>query len=135
MGSVVSSLPAMAIASAAPLLIKVAEFLSETQPEPNIEMSTNPSVSKETTESNILLEQEVDQDSTVQDVSAIEEMDDSTIKQQSVQDELNELVVSKENKMWVSGDGKIEEEEHMKESEIESKEEGGEEESLAEEED
>ncbi len=134
MGSVVSSLPAMAIASAAPLLIKVAEFLSETQPEPNIEMSTNPSVSKETTESNILLEQEVDQDSTVQDVSAIEEMDDSTIKQQSVQDELNELV-SKENKMWVSGDGKIEEEEHIKESEIESKEEGGEEESLAEEED
>ncbi len=134
MGSVVSSLPAMAIASAAPLLIKVAEFLSETQPEPNIEMSTNPSVSKETTESNILLEQEVDQDSTVQDVSAIEEMDDSTIKQQSVQDELNELV-SKKNKMWVSGDGKIEEEEHMKESEIESKEEGGEEESLAEEED
>ncbi len=52
----------------------------------------NPSVSKETTESNILLEQEVDQDSTVQDVSAIEEMDDGTIKQQSVQDELNELV-------------------------------------------
>ncbi len=92
MGSVVSSLPAMAIASAAPLLIKVAEFLSETQPEPNIEMCTNPSVSKETTESNILLEQEVDQDSTVQDVSAIEEMDDGTIKQQSVQDELNELV-------------------------------------------
>ncbi len=91
MGSVVSSLPAMAIASAAPLLIKVAEFLSETQPEPNIEMCTNPSVSK-ATESNILLEQEVDQDSTVQDVSAIEEMDDGTIKQQSVQDELNELV-------------------------------------------
>ncbi|XP_073701545.1 uncharacterized protein rpgra [Garra rufa] len=129
MGSVVSSLPAVAIASAAPLLIKAAEVLSEIPPEPSTEMS---SVSKETTGSNILLEQEVDQDSTVQDVSAIEETDDSIIKQQSTQDAQNE-VVSNENEMLVSG--KSEEEEHVKDNEAERKEEGGEEESLSEEED
>ncbi|XP_050974418.1 X-linked retinitis pigmentosa GTPase regulator isoform X2 [Labeo rohita] len=128
-GSVVSSLPAVAIASAAPLLIKAAEVLFETPPEPSTEMS---SVSKKTTGSNILLEQEVDQDSTVQDVSAIEETDDSIIKQQSAQDLQNELV-STENEMLVSG--KIEEEEHVKDSETERKEKEGEEESLAEEED
>ncbi|XP_059355840.1 X-linked retinitis pigmentosa GTPase regulator [Carassius carassius] len=131
MGSVVSSLPAMATASAAPLLIKAAEVLSETQPEPSIEMSSHASVSKETSGSNILLEQEVD--STVQDVSAIMEREDCIIRQQSAQDQ-NELV-SNENEMWVSGDGKIEEEEQEKYGETEREEEGGEEESLAEEQD
>uniref|UniRef100_A0A672RL65 Trichohyalin-like n=1 Tax=Sinocyclocheilus grahami TaxID=75366 RepID=A0A672RL65_SINGR len=134
MGSVVSSLPAMAIASAAPLLIKAAKVLSETQPEPSIEMSSHASMSKEASGSNILLEQEVDQDSTVQVVSAIKERDDSIIRQQSAQDEQN-MLVSNENEMWVSGDGKIEEEEHVKYSETERKEEGGEKERLAEEED
>uniref|UniRef100_A0A8C1KXD5 X-linked retinitis pigmentosa GTPase regulator n=1 Tax=Cyprinus carpio TaxID=7962 RepID=A0A8C1KXD5_CYPCA len=131
MGSVVSSLPAMGIASAAPLLIKAAEVLSETQPEPSIEMSSHVSVSKDTSGSNILLEQEVDQDSTVQDVSAIKERDGRIIRQQSAQDQ-NELV-SNENEM--SGDGKIEEEEHVKYTETEREEEGCEEESLVEEED
>uniref|UniRef100_A0A9J7XDD6 X-linked retinitis pigmentosa GTPase regulator n=1 Tax=Cyprinus carpio carpio TaxID=630221 RepID=A0A9J7XDD6_CYPCA len=131
MGSVVSSLPAMGIASAAPLLIKAAEVLSETQPEPSIEMSSHVSVSKDTSGSNILLEQEVDQDSTVQDVSAIKERDGRIIRQQSAQDQ-NDLV-SNENEM--SGDGKIEEEEHVKYTETEREEEGCEEESLVEEED
>ncbi|XP_051762503.1 X-linked retinitis pigmentosa GTPase regulator-like isoform X1 [Ctenopharyngodon idella] len=127
MGSVVSSLPAMAIASAAPLLIKAAEVLSETSPEQSNDMSLCASVSQEMAGNNILTEQEVDQDSTVQDVSAIEETDDSSTKKQSAQDVQNKLVLDE--------NGKMVEEEDVRDSETEREEERGEEESLAEEED
>ncbi|ROI57068.1 X-linked retinitis pigmentosa GTPase regulator [Anabarilius grahami] len=127
MGSVVSSLPAMAIASAAPLLIKAAEVLSETSPEQSNDMSLCASVSKEIAGNNILPEQEVDQDSTVQDVSAIEEIDDSSTKKQSAQDVQNKLVLDE--------NGKMVEEEDVRDSETEREGERGEEESLAEEED
>ncbi|XP_067266488.1 calponin homology domain-containing protein DDB_G0272472 [Chanodichthys erythropterus] len=127
MGSVVSSLPAMAIASAAPLLIKAAEVLSETSPEQSNDMSLCASVSQEIAGNNILPKQEVDQDSTVQDVSAIEEIDDSRNKKQSAQDVQNKLVLCE--------NGKMVEEEDVRDSETEREEERGEEESLAEEED
>ncbi|KAK9969383.1 hypothetical protein ABG768_027560 [Culter alburnus] len=127
MGSVVSSLPAMAIASAAPLLIKAAEVLSETSQEQSNDMSLCASVSQEIAGNNILPEQEADQDSSVQDVSAIEEIDDSSTKKQSAQDVQNKLVLDE--------NGKMVEEENVRDSETEREEERGEEESLAEEED
>ncbi|XP_048049729.1 trichohyalin [Megalobrama amblycephala] len=126
MGSVVSSLPAMAIASAAPLLIKATEVLSETSPEQSNDMSLCASVSQEIAGNNILPEQEVDQDSTVQDVSAVEEIDDSSTKKQSAQDVQNKLVLDE--------NGKMVEEEDVRDSETEREEERGEEESLVEEE-
>ncbi|XP_056116722.1 uncharacterized protein DDB_G0290685 [Rhinichthys klamathensis goyatoka] len=112
MGSVVSPLAAMAIISAAPLLITAAEVFSETSPEQSNTMSLCASMSQEVAGNNFLPEHEVDLGSTVQDVSA-----------QYVQNKL----VSDENR-------KMEKEIDVKDSETERAEERGEEETLAEDE-
>ncbi|XP_056322083.1 X-linked retinitis pigmentosa GTPase regulator [Danio aesculapii] len=128
MGSVVSVLPAMAIASAAPLLIKAAEVLSETSLVQSNEMSSCASASQETAGNKILPEQEVEQDSTVQDISTIEETDDNRNKQQIIEDLQNELV---SDEVWRDDNGKMDDDEDEKGGETE----GEEKESVAEEED
>nr|ADA84471.1 retinitis pigmentosa GTPase regulator protein 1 [Danio rerio] len=125
MGSVVSVLPAMAIA--APLLIKAAEVLSETSLEQSNEMSSCASASQETAGNKILIEQEVEQDTTVQDISATEETDDRN-KQEIVEDLQNELV---SDEVYTGGNGKMDDDEDVKGHETEREEK----ESVAEEED
>ncbi|XP_021334464.2 uncharacterized protein rpgra [Danio rerio] len=127
MGSVVSVLPAMAIA--APLLIKAAEVLSETSLEQSNEMSSCASASQETAGNKILIEQEVEQDTTVQDISATEETDDRN-KQEIVEDLQNELV---SDKVYTGGNEKMDDDddEDVKGHETEREEK----ESVAEEED
>ncbi|XP_052004315.1 trichohyalin [Xyrauchen texanus] len=129
-GSVVSSLPSLALASGAPLLIKVADVLSETS-NTSTALEQYASVPQETTGNNI-------QKATVQDVSAIsenQETGDSSTKKQSESTKCHpEDGEDVEKEMLVSGNAESEDEEDEKDSEI-GEEKRGEEENFTKEED
>ncbi|XP_051566249.1 transcriptional regulator ATRX-like [Myxocyprinus asiaticus] len=134
MGSVVSSLPSLALASGAPLLIKAADVLSETS---NIStaLEQSASIPQETTGNNI-------QKGTVQDVSAIsenQETGDSSTKKQSESTKGHpeggeDRLVSDEKEMLECGNAEREDEEDEKDSEM-GEEKRDEEENFAKEED